>query len=135
MSTRMTAEEVAAHMARMRLYQGQPTLPVLDDEDIPDHGLENNLLKKCIAYCDEHGWPIFHDRSKKCNRPGFPDLFIFAADGRTILIELKSADGKLRKEQEGLRRQLNWLGHTVHVVRSYKKFLQIVNKRIAQGEG
>jgi len=56
---------------------------------------------------------------------GFPDLFVFA-DHRVVLVELKAANGKLRKEQQELRRVLSWLGHTVHVCRSYAGFVRII---------
>ena len=94
--------------------------------DNPDPGPESKLQSKCLAYCRDHGWPVFHDWSMKTNKAGFPDLFIFTEGGRMILIELKSGNAKLRTEQQALHRQLNWLGHKVHVVRSYKRFLEIM---------
>jgi hypothetical protein len=94
-----------------------------------DPGLENELQSKCLTYCREHGWPVFHDRSKKKNKAGWPDLFIFMPESKLILIELKSAAGKLRKEQKDLKLQLNWLGHEVYVVKSFKRFLEVVGNR------
>jgi len=96
--------------------------------EIPDPGPEARLQSRCERYCREQGWPCFHDRSKKKNKPGFPDLFVFLPGGTMALIELKAAGGRLRTEQQALRRQMMYLGHTVHVVRSYKRFLDVLMK-------
>ena len=92
----------------------------------PDAGKEAKLQAKCLKYCREHGYPVFHDWSKKRNQPGWPDLFCFLPEGRVILIELKAAGGKLRKEQQALKINLSYLGHGIHVVKSYKRFLEIM---------
>jgi len=94
----------------------------------PDAGPEKVLQAKCIKYCDACGWLVFHDWSKKSNTRGWPDLIIFMANGRVELIELKSAGGKLRSEQQALHRQLMFLKHKVHVVKSYKRFIQIMKE-------
>ena len=99
---------------------------VMPGIDKPDPGPESELQKKCLNYCREHGFPVFHDYSREINNPGWPDLFVFADKGRVVLVELKSGKAKLRKEQDQLRRVLNWLGHTVHIVRSYRGFLKAV---------
>ena len=78
-----------------------------------------------MKYCRDHGLPVFHDRSRRQNQPGWPDLFVFA-ENRVVMVELKAADGKLRKEQKHLRQVLSWLGHTVHVCRSYAGFVRIM---------
>ena len=44
-----------------------------------------------------------------------------------LFLELKSAKGKLRKEQKALKMQAEWLGHTIHKVKSYKGFLEIAH--------
>jgi len=95
-------------------------------DDTPDAGPEKVLQAKCIKYCDACGWICFHDWSKKKNKAGFPDLTIFMDNGRVELIELKAAGGKLRSEQQQLHRQLMFLGHSVHIVKSYKRFIQIM---------
>jgi len=45
---------------------------------------------------------------------------------RLILVELKAAGGKLRAEQQALKRQLMYLGFEVYVVKSYKRFVEIM---------
>lgn len=96
-------------------------------DETPDDGLESKLQSKCMKYCKDCGYPVFHDRSRKKNEPGWPDLFIFM-ENKVKLVELKSACGKLRKEQEALRRNLMWLGHTVHVCKSYAGFIRIMEE-------
>ena len=91
-----------------------------------DAGPESRLQAKCLKYCRDHGWPCLHDRSKKKNEPGWPDLFIFMPEGRVQLIELKAGGGKLRKEQQALKINLSYLGHGVKVVKSYKRFLEVM---------
>ena len=100
----------------------------VDVDDKPDPGPESKLQAKCEAYCKSNGWPCFHDRSRKSNQPGWPNLMIFMDNGRVELIELKAAGGKLRAEQQQLHRNLMFLGHRVHVVKSFKRFLEIMNK-------
>jgi len=97
-----------------------------DDPEVPDTGPERRLLARCLEYCKEHGYPVFHDWSRKKNRAGWPDLCIFMPESRLVLIELKSAGRKLRAEQQTFRGILLWLGFEVHVVRSYRKFLVIM---------
>jgi len=53
---------------------------------------------------------------------------ILLPGGRVLLIELKGDKGKLRKEQQDLRRQAYHLGHVIHVVRSFKGFLEVVKE-------
>jgi len=114
-----TKEQIVEYMARRKI-QGN-TLST----EIPDQGPESRLQANCLKYCKEHGWPVYHDWSRKKNQAGWPDLFVFLPEGRMVLIERKAAGGKLRTEQQRLKRTLAWLGHTVHVVRSFKKFLEV----------
>jgi len=100
-----------------------------DDPEVPDTGPEKKLQAKCLKYCKEHGWPCFHDYSKKKNQPGWPDLIIFMDDGRIEMVELKAAAGKLRSEQQQLHRNLMFLGHSIRTVKSYKRFKQIMEGR------
>ena len=97
-----------------------------DDPEVPDTGPEKALQAKCFHYLQDHGYPVYHDWSRKKNKAGWPDLFCFLPGGRVELIELKAAGGKLRKEQQNLKRELMYLGHRVHTVKSYKRFIQIM---------
>lgn len=113
-----------AELAEWQAKQNKSPAP-LDDDETPDQGLESKLQANCMKYCRDHGFPVFHDRSKKKNQPGWPDLFVFA-ENRVVMVELKAADGKLRKEQKHLRQVLSWLGHPVHVCRSYVGFVRVM---------
>ena len=99
-------------------------------EEFPDLGLESNLQKRVLDYCKENGWPCFHDRSKKVNESGWPDNHIFLPGGKIVLIELKSSAGKLRKEQQELRRLLGWNDHMVYVAKSFKRDVEIIQREL-----
>ena len=113
--TRWSADQLTEYMTKLE----QTT-------DEPDPGPESNLQKKCMKYCREHGYPCFHDRSKKKNEPGWPDLMIFMPKGRVVLVELKAGSAKLRREQQALKLNLCYLGHGISVVRSFRRFLEIM---------
>ena len=53
---------------------------------------------------------------------------ILLPGGRCLLVELKSEKGRLRTEQQAVRRQCSYLGHVIHVIRSYKRFLEVVKE-------
>lgn len=124
-----TEDQVIAYMAKRQadLRRGRGHTPAVDD--VPDPGLESSLQDRCLKYCEERGWPClsFHQsvKAKGFLKPGWPDMTIFRQN-EVILIEFKSATGKLRAEQQALRRQFMFLGHEVHVCRSYKRFIEIM---------
>ena len=114
-----------------RKAEQSPLFP--GSEDVPDLGLESDLQKKVLDYCEENGWPCFHDRSKKVNEPGWMDNFIFLGPpthppGLVLLIELKSESGTFRKEQKELRLILYHLGHKVYSARSFKRVVEIIER-------
>ena len=115
---RWTKEHLAEYMAKIN--------PREEAQDTPDPGRESYLQSSCIRYCKDHGWPVFHDWSRKRNTAGWPDLFIFM-DGRVVLVELKAAGGRLSNDQKTLRNMLKWQGHEVYVVRSFKRFVEVVS--------
>ena len=104
------------------------------DEDLPDNTPERVLQAKCLKYLKEKGYPVWHDWSRKKYKAGFPDLIIFMDNGRVEMIELKAAAGRLRKEQQHLHRNLMFLGHSVHVVKSFKKFIEIMKPDVGKGD-
>ena len=117
---RWTEKQLDEYIAELQQTRIKP------DSDEPDPGPESKLQAKCLVYCKERGYPVWHDWSRKKNQPGFPDLIIFLPEGRVTLIELKAGTAKLRMEQEALHRQMLYLGHEIHVVRSFGKFLEIL---------
>ena len=100
----------------------------------PDKGPEANLQKKIKDYCEEHGYLCLNYwKSKKVWKlpgyiPGWPDQTIFTYK-RVVLLELKAAKGVLRPKQKEIHQILRALGHEVHQVKSYKRFLEIMGER------
>ena len=45
-----------------------------------------------------------------------------------LLLELKSEAGRLRSEQQAIRRQALYLGHKIEVIRSYKRFMEVIKE-------
>ncbi len=123
---RWTSEQLAAYRERTKpkYIPAEPDIEYLNAADEP----ESSLQRAIEIWCEESGLPYFHDRSRGKNAAGFPDLVIALRSGRTLWLELKSRDGRLRKEQEKWRLQLMALGHEHHVVRSFKQFLVIFRK-------
>lgn len=129
MSTRWTEEQLQSYLTtynRNKSFNGV--------QETPDQGPESKLQRKIEIWCSDHGFPFFHDRSRKKNKAGWPDLTIAMPNGVVLFIELKSAKGVFRKEQKLIQQQLLYLGHNYQVVRSFKKFLEIAlgaKKRIS----
>ena len=94
-----------------------------------DAGPESGLHAKIIAECKRRGWIYFHGSMahRAMRVAGEPDFQILADHGRVFLIEVKSREGKLTPAQLGLKLWAEKLGHTVHVVRSFKEFLDIIS--------
>lgn len=125
---RWSEEQLAEWQQRAR----KPTsglsgsLPLPGKEEA-DPGLERDLQDRVEDWCADNGYPFFHDRSRGKNVPGFPDLVIALRSGRTLWLELKSKSGRLSAEQKLFRLKLLALGHEWYEVRSYKRFLEVVN--------
>lgn len=108
-----------------RLSEWSKPKPDTEDKEIADPGPESHLQAKIEKWAKSKGYPCWHDRSRKKNQPGWPDVILFLKD-RVILIELKSQKGRLSTEQKILRQQFIYLGHEWQEVRSYKKFLEVL---------
>ena len=91
-----------------------------------DSGPESELQRKCEKWLRENGFPYFHDSSRRKNKKGWFDLTCLLPEGRVVFIEFKSKSGRLSDEQKLLIQQANFLGHEVHEVRSYKRFLYLM---------
>jgi len=94
------------------------------------HGVshEKELHNLILAECKRRGWLTIHAR---LDRPstievGTPDFVILAENGKVLFIECKTSRGKLRPEQQAFIAWANKLGHTVHVIRSFKDFQQLI---------
>ena len=102
----------------------------IDEQDKPDPGKESVLQRKIEAWCREWGRPCLSFRQSKHAKhllpAGWHDIEIIMPNGETLRIELKAAHGRLSDEQKRLRLQFMALGHTIHTVKSYKRFLELV---------
>ncbi|MDE2020776.1 MAG: VRR-NUC domain-containing protein [Patescibacteria group bacterium] len=91
---------------------------------------ESDLHDAIVAECKRRGWIYFHGSMAHRTRRtiGEPDFCILIPGGRVLMIECKSAKGKIRPEQAGMIYWAQKLGHVIHVVRSVEEFLEIINK-------
>lgn len=89
---------------------------------------ESELHNRIIRYCKDNGWVYFHGSMAHRTRRqiGEPDFTIVADRGRVFFVEAKSANGKLRPEQRALQAWMLKLGHVLHVVRSMREFLKLI---------
>jgi hypothetical protein len=89
---------------------------------------ELKLHDDIIRYCNAQWprWKYIHARTDQ--RPtiavGCQDFTIFAP-GRVLCIECKRADGKPDHDQLIWHKEMEMLGHTVHIVRSLSEFLEV----------
>lgn len=121
---RMTQAQFESYLARSAKWRGGEAL---NDTEQPDPGKEARLQRKCERWLRDHGYPYVHDRSRKKNARGIPDLICFLPEGRCVIVELKAKGGRLSPEQTQTLRMLKYLKHEVFEVRSYKRFLEIVD--------
>ena len=114
----------AARLAPLPRYQD------LAGADEPDEGPESRLQGKIQAWAKEWGRPIQSNRKTKGARtlltPGWPDITLVTTGGKVIFIELKSNRGRLTEDQKQMKLQFMAMGHQIHEVRSYRRFLEIV---------
>jgi len=98
---------------------------------VPDEGPESVLQGKIQQWAREWGHPCLSFRQSTKARgflpPGWPDVGLILKNGRVLWVELKSSKGRLSIEQKAMRLQFMHLGHEIHEVRSFKRFLEIVN--------
>lgn len=91
---------------------------------------ESELHREILDYCN-HQWPrwkVIHARmDQRSTIPvGAQDLTIFKPDGKVLCIECKRKGAKPTIEQQAWHKEMEMLGHKVHVVYSYREFLEIV---------
>ena len=95
--------------------------------EIPDLSPESDLQRKAEEWLTERGYPFIHDRSRRKNKRGkILDLHIYLPEGRHVVIEFKARGKSMTDEQKETYRKLLFLGHEIYEVRSYKRFLEIM---------
>lgn len=99
------------------------------DNDEPDEGLESELQRKIAKWAKDHGHPLLYfPRTPKVRAflpAGWPDD-ILVLPGRVVFFELKQSSGRLSEDQKMMRLIFLHHGHTIHEIRSYRKFLSVV---------
>jgi len=121
---RWTQAQLDEYLLSLQTSAANPA--TISDDAPPDEGRESKLQAKIESWARERGYPFFHDRSRRKNKAGWPDLTICLTGGIVLFLELKSAKGILRPEQKHIRQQMLYLGHHHFVVKSYKGFLSII---------
>lgn len=99
-------------------------------EDVDGEKSEGDLHDKILRDCKNRLWFPVHSRMdrKTTTKNGTCDFIIFADGSRMFCIECKSATGKLSDDQQIFIAWMKRLGHTVHVISSFKEYLEIVSK-------
>ena len=114
-------------------YAESDLIKILEADPDPDEGPESILQGKIEDYCESHGYPYLSIRQAVTKYPRIAHIFkdwtdvtIAAPGGRTILIELKAKKGALSKGQRLKAMQLLALGHEWHQLKTWAKFIEIM---------
>lgn len=97
----------------------------------PDPGSESNLASKIVAHAKANGWPCLYMKPIKALQylAIWLDITLALPFGRVVFLELKERKGGLRDKQRLLFNMLKQLGHEVYVVKSFKIYLKIVERK------
>ena len=77
---------------------------------------EAELQRAIVQLAKIRRWHCYHNPDSRRSEPGFPDLFLMRAP-RSMFVELKTSNGRLRFEQIQWIADLEASGHTCHVWR------------------
>lgn len=95
----------------------------VDDGEV----MEKTLHDKILAECRRRGWIALHgSMAHKTYRTGGEPDFTIMAETKVLFVECKSAKGKLSPEQVAMMFHMNRLGHILHVVRSFRGFIELI---------
>lgn len=93
---------------------------------------EDDLQKQVKSFCRKAGHKMLHlkkgrDGTSRTQQAGWPDCVIAQRNtGVTFYIELKTTDGKLRKEQKAFKLWCRDNGHRYEVCRTVDEVKQIL---------
>lgn len=89
---------------------------------------EADLHDMIFSECRRRGWiPLHGSMAHRTHRTaGEPDFVILADGGLVLLVECKARNGKLSPTQFAMAHHAKSLGHTIHVVRSFDEFLNLL---------
>jgi hypothetical protein len=115
----MSQSEVNAFIARRYAQTGEQKATALIKE--------SELHQQILDECKRLGWLAFHGSMAHSTfrTKGEPDFVILGDSGRVLLVECKTAKGKLSPDQLAIKAWANRLGHEIHVVRSLQEFTQL----------
>lgn len=117
----------ADYLAMKRRVEAQKPEPTAAKDDAPEVLLHNEI----IAYCNSQWprWKFKHNNpaKKSTDTKGSEDFTIFMPGNRTVHIECKREGTKQDHDQLVWAKELELLGHKVHVVRSFSEFLVVVS--------
>jgi hypothetical protein len=132
--SQFTSAWLAAHEARTMKTPKQSAM-------VDGCRRESDLHEQIFAECRRRGWIALHGAmSERTHRTaGEPDFIILGnrvaftlkESGEhycpfVLLIECKTAKGKLSPDQTAMAAHAAKLGHTIHVVRSFEEFLKLL---------
>ena len=89
---------------------------------------EADLHDKILDDCKARGWLALHGSMAHRTRRtiGEPDFILLLPGGVTMLLEVKSATGKMTTEQLAFKMMAEKLGHFVRVVRSFSEYQRML---------
>lgn len=114
----MTSQQYAEYLVR-QMPKPEDSVPGCEDE--------STLHADIAQECRRQGWLAFHgSMAHRTSRTlGEPD-FVILMPGRVLLIEAKTRLGKQSPDQLAVAAMAGRLGHTVHVIRSFRDFLSLI---------
>jgi hypothetical protein len=92
---------------------------------------EKDFQKQCNDTLRYHNLLFRHDeggRLHKIRRKGWPDLVIYGPNGKTVFIELKVGNGKLKPEQQQYIDKLKELEYSCYVCYTKDEFDYVMYK-------
>lgn len=112
-----------------RLEGNKLRSPTASEPDTEREVGKGGLHEKIMQWCDSqwYCWKYIHHRTDKRSgiQEGAHDFTIFVPGGRLLCIECKMPGKKLSEAQLIWRKELEMLGHTVHVVTTFEEFTQL----------
>lgn len=131
---RWTEDQLTDYLNRARLERRCNPAPLSGTHDAGPPAStderESVLQGKIVRWAKEHGYPCQSNRQTKHAQglltPGWPDICLILPK-RVVFIELKSTAGRTRKEQARLRIHFLSLGHEIFEIRTWKRFMEVIN--------
>lgn len=132
---RFTREQYDEYLARRNSSAKKSASPPdkLDCQNVDNEPYiqnEKDLHERILEYCRVHSWLVFHGSMahRAMRTLGEPDFLVLCPGGKLFMIECKTRKGKLSTEQLGVMAWAQRLGHTIHLIRTYTGFLDLVNE-------